>query len=352
MEGNFSSNKDSLDSRSLEGVDSSLSRISGNMQLRNRSNCKRKVESDGVQEDAESLSNKQRIKEVQGRSSNLSKLQKNKATKKSKTDKQLAQGLVQEEIASESIYGTQVTSAISPHSLLPGVDKSTNILDVPWDQLGGLCALGHTLAFIPRNIIPLIRDVFTFYFQKLETEPLEDSNIRKILLLPIVLFCDLKRGPRRGSLRDICLSLLKDDWSDQIMRNFPGRHQLPNPNKKPRSKVNLKSPQERQDARRFKRVVDLAHSGELSKALKALMNQKKSVSPSLEVAVQLREKFYPRKESSVFDSMNIDIDPPFQFILTSDQVKQIVFKMHGKVHPGHDNKCRHLEAVTKVQFRD
>ena len=257
-----------------------------NMTLRDRSN-KRKLFED-EQHNYSGLSNKQAARVVATRKSKTSSLKsKDGVLKPAKVKKgKFADGnaVIIEEIQSDTLNKSSVQKQISKNNLHPQWEYSTNLLHIPWDQLGATGGLGRPISYFPRDMVPLVRQVWIKV-----ADPTNDTNIKKAFLLSVVTGLNLGIGSRRGNLRKVLIEINNDDWSNQTVENFDGRKNFKPPKKKG-PKGPAKSAEELRLHVRNAQVIKLAKAREFGKAFKVLTKTKKSIPPSLNVYEQLKLK--------------------------------------------------------------
>ena len=241
---------------------------------------------------------------------------------------------INEEIAQESAHAAPTKHEINNSNFLPNWKKEDNILDIPWNELGALCALGKTKLFYPRESVFSALKVWNKYLTECNEDPSNDLRRKKVFLLSIVLGFKEEIGSNRGDFKKKCIDLMADNWSQQTIGRFEGRIGKNNNKAKRKQKGGeVKTKEQVEEEVTSKRVCDLFFAGELGKACDALFNKRTYVQPTLKIALELQGQF-PRREA--------DLEIPAEqynesmYELTTEETRKIIGSMHNNTHPGQD----------------
>ena len=108
-------------------------------------------------------------------------------------------------------------------NLVPGWAQNKPLTSIATSELAGVIGLGRPTEYLHKADITTVRLLFVHLMQKVRQNPSED-NLKKLLLLPTVLFCTNPKPqyPRENLRHKACL-ILADDWSLFTVNAFPGR---------------------------------------------------------------------------------------------------------------------------------
>ena len=245
-------------------------------------------------------------------------------------------GQINEDLAREPISGQKSAKLKGNKNFHPDWIPGLNILDIPWPQLQHTIGLGHGRSVVPRSEIPLILKTWIKIYQESAADPYNERKIKKVLLLPLATGLKAGTDSNRGDIRKICKDL-QGDWALQVIENFPGRYKPSSKNKRKGPKSLGKTEAQIIAELTSKRVIELAYDGEWGKAFKALTVEKnKSIEPSLSVVDSLKDLHFKKILSTTSQPMDIQ-NLTLSFIITPEETREVINKMHSRVHSGQDS---------------
>ena len=112
---------------------------------------------------------------------------------------------------------------------LPGHWHSDALLDsLDWEHLSSVLSLGRPMDFLPTNLVIKVRRVFNYCFQILFADPGSETNWKRLLLLPTILFIETGNR-RRADLSTKCDLILANQWPFTV-GDYSGRMSKPKDN--------------------------------------------------------------------------------------------------------------------------
>lgn len=103
-------------------------------------------------------------------------------------------------------------------NLVPGLDDSTNLLDIPCEQMGTLIGVRQSIKFIPSNLVVLVREVYITLLQAIFSaadEPQAVLAIKKYFLSFVILFTnrDNSNADNKTEMKSKAQMILADQWT-------------------------------------------------------------------------------------------------------------------------------------------
>jgi hypothetical protein len=101
-------------------------------------------------------------------------------------------------------------------NFVAGFDASTKLLDIPCNQMGTLVGLGNSIKFIPDNLIGEVRAVWIKQLEAVfnsSTQDAQSLNLKKLFLLPVILFDNHGRAAEvKATMKSRLNQLFRNDW--------------------------------------------------------------------------------------------------------------------------------------------
>ena len=175
--------------------------------------------------------------------------------------------------------------------------NDTRLIDMHPDQYVYLQECMETLRFIPEKVLKPFRSVYNRLMRSIVHNPQDLLRWKKFLLLPMVLLShqgidtDQASKDRIKEIRRRIELIQRDDW-DQFTFGFL-------PKQKPISQRRNIS-DEKKEALRQKKIEQLAHAGEFSKAMKHV-TKKTGISPPSDRVIQVLKSLHPEKSDYVIE---------------------------------------------------
>ena len=105
-----------------------------------------------------------------------------------------------------------------PRNFVQGLDDSTNLLDIPCEQIGTLVGVRQSIKFIPGNLTVLVREVYITLLQAIFSavdEPQAVLAIKKYFLASVILFTnrDNSNADNKTEMKTNAKMILEDQWT-------------------------------------------------------------------------------------------------------------------------------------------
>jgi len=229
--------------------------------------------------------------------------------------------------SSESTAAINLFQPTTGHDLMQGdtpiqVPLTTGVLDIPITEWGVFAGITASRQYIPRKYVLQTRLIFNKYFERLFANTQDLIAWKKVLLIPIILFTKHK-------LEDFHIAmtqLQEDSWEafslDSLESKVTANH---------RSSIGVSTIHRKAHA--------LVREGELSKAMKVLINPAVPADPSLHTLQMLQSKHPGRDLTFVndeeLDSLQHDDANLQHFIPSLHQIRLIIKKAHNGIQSGH-----------------
>ena len=175
---------------------------------------------------------------------------------------------------------------------------ATRLLDMHPDQYVYLQEAMETLRFIPEKVLKPFRTVYNNLMRSIVSNPQDLLRWKKFLLLPLVLLSHQGLNTEQASkhriqeIRRRIAFILRDDWTQFTFGFLPKRK----PFNQRRDLSEVKKNELRQ-----KKIEQLAHAGEFSKAMKRATNNKTAIATPSERVVEILQTLHPAKSDYDID---------------------------------------------------
>lgn len=244
---------------------------------------------------------------------------------------------------------------INKANLPPGFNSATKLIELPWEYMYLLPALGTVLQSLPRTTVALVRTVLakyqTNFINAAQNEDIsldqKDLTYKKFALLPTVLFID-RTGTstsRADIINTICVHLLANDWNTITVDSFPGKIKTPNIKTKYSSQDDEIR---RRDSkvRQHNAVVKFMRLGELSKSFARAAQISEPSKPS-EFIRQKLQQLHPKRQQEI-SQQETTSEYKFQYTLEQAGVKTALSNTSKGTAAGQDNLA--MDVIRQVAY--
>jgi len=263
-----------------------------------------------------------------------------------------------------------------PSNFAIGVTVDTKLMDVKVDQLGTMLGFKPVHEYIPEKLVKFSADCYSSVIEKLmearkkNDRELEANYWQKFIWLPIVLFSKVDKTTAITNIKKV----LDDDWSSFKVGDFPLRQT----NYKQQQTSSQHSQQETLEVRNFdkdhladftykdKKIYNTISQGNLSKAMNLLCSTSNPVIPSVEVFLNLQDKFptdalygcsplireglldrdHEEEDALLHSLKNYAIPEDVELTVDPKILRAKISKLKACVKPGIDQlRARHLKQM-------
>ena len=127
------------------------------------------------------------------------------------------------EAAEDCDWNQAANPMINRKNMCPDWDVNTKLVDIEWNDLPALTAIGKPIDYIPSGIVNIVQSTFIAVFENYLGSPDDEQAAKKLILLPSVLFND-PGTKRRQNLVSKCKLILNDEWDEFTIGTFSGRY--------------------------------------------------------------------------------------------------------------------------------
>jgi hypothetical protein len=168
----------------------------------------------------QTISNKAKMKEIHPKMKALSKVieketnsqtsENNVSKRNKKNKKEEFSRVIIEEILIQSINAQPIKRGITSVNLHPNWTPETRLDEVESNEMEALASLGHTMEFLPTDMIPQIIDTFIKMLQDSALEPDNIQLLKRVFIFPTIVTLKPGTGSLRANMRktNFCSSSL------------------------------------------------------------------------------------------------------------------------------------------------
>ena len=237
-------------------------------------------------------------------------------------------------------------------------NSNTKLIDISVEDIGIFGLLSPSIIYIPKLMVSKVRSVFNRYLKELLDDITSVEKWKKWYLIGIILFNGTKVQSMNNYINETANKLLEDRWDFRLatLSTLSGKKRM----------------HESDSERTSEWAQKLISMGELSRAARSLIADKRSIPKSKETAEELRKLHFGTREASTPSNEELarmwsypSVNDPNGLILTisGKMIEENLRKMGKLVSPGLDQiRAEHVKLLWGVwetdpdpqtlQFRD